>query len=126
MKGNVWEQIEDLLHSGQGVQVVLTDLQEIKIPQKRLVKPKNPHKRKWEQYAGCTNAVSRPYCKAPGCKNRLRKDQPIAWSSACASVLIDDALRVLSLLKYNMIERLDQYERNTHGGEALLRAWKEV
>ena len=123
----VWEQVRELVEAGKGATVRLTEAQEVKLTyhRKKRYDYREDRKRPWETYAGCTDGVRRPRCKRRGCERRLRKDQPIVCSEECGRIMIRDALKVLALLKYQIVERLDDYEERLHGGETLIRALKE-
>lgn len=121
----IWDQVAELVAQGKGATITFTEAQEVKLP-----KPKNfdyrQHKdRPWETYAASTTGTKRPRCLAVGCQQFLRKDQSAACCKEHEDQLIDDALRILALLKYRLIERLGDYEDH-HQDATICKVVKEI
>jgi hypothetical protein len=77
----------DRLATGQAVRVKLSEAAERKpVPQQRIVRAG-----RWSHYAGW-NALrgGRPRCRAPGCSNYLRRDQPFACSIGCVAMVKEE------------------------------------
>lgn len=117
----VWEQVEELVAAGKGVTIRLTEAQEVKFHKNRKLETRVHRERPWETYLGSTKGTTRPRCYAKGCRTYLKKDQPVACSQKCADQIIEESLRYLALLEYHLIERLDEYESQIHGIEAIKR-----
>jgi len=112
----VWEQVEELIRQGKGVTITIPACCEVKFPKGP---PGRPPTRLppfmgyafWQGRDDIKNRMrgKRPRCQRYGCGNYLRKDQRWVCSDECADKLIDESLRVLALSKYNLIERVADY-----------------
>ena len=124
--GGVWDQVRAMIAEGKGVTVNLKPEWEVKLPRKRTKKPLRTHRnRPWQTYVGSTTGTSRPRCKAKGCENYLLKSQPVACCDAHADQVLHDALRVLALLHYRMVEKLDEFEMGVQGHAIMRELVKE-
>ena len=109
---SIWEQVEALVAEGKGAVITLTEANEVKLPRR---KTQSLHKtRRFDQYAGSTDGTSRPRCRARGCQNYLKVDQPIVCCDKCGDKVVRDAIRILALMKYHVIERLDDFDEEEH------------
>jgi hypothetical protein len=112
----IWEQVEELRRQGKGAIITLPACCEVKFPK---LPPGRPRRKlppymnyaSWQGSDDIKNRMhgKRPRCQRHGCDKYLRKDQRWVCSDRCADIVIDDSLRLLAVLKYKLIKRLDEY-----------------
>lgn len=126
----IWEQVESLLAEGKGATITLTEAQEVKMPYRRRLGVPAKQKRRpedpWAHYAGGISSSKRPRCMATGCHKHLRRNQPAACCPEHERAIVDDCMKMLAVLKYRLVERLDDYEEMEHGASIVSDVLEEL
>jgi len=124
----IWDQVEALVAEGKGATITLTEAHEVKIPYQRKKLPKKyVHKdRPWETYDGCTRGTGRPRCQWKGCNTYLKKDQPVACCIEHEQKIADYCIRMLAVIRYRIVDRLDDYDELLHGDSVVAKFLEEL
>lgn len=113
---SIWQEVERVIAEGLAPTINLTPEMEVQCPRLPRGRPMNPpEKRDYRHYAGKKFFGKAPYCRARGCRKRLRVHQPLACSPECLEAVIDQAQEILNgLNEEQLIERFQMNLGDTH------------
>lgn len=100
-KGGIWDQVRDIIDSGQVPIITLTAAQEVHTSGKGTLgrPPNHPEEKNFQHYLSNTRHRGRPYCYNKGCRNQLRRDDILVCGEFCRNEVVKEAERVLALMK---------------------------